>query len=163
MNQSKKHQVPRNLNDHPDCYKNNLLQNIQINVQVFQFCFRRIALGNVHTSSNVEKILNVRAVFGARESSLPSYSKILYSMVTKEYLKIYNAPNINSHFNMPWRWNSNFQWKAYMELSAWRVFNFYFGPKVKVTHQNWGPRSSRSHFSILGLKNWENSNAEKIE
>ena len=65
--------------------------------------------------------------------------------------------------NIPCRWNSNFQWKAYMELSAWRVFNFYFGPKVKVTHQNWGSRSSRSHFSILGLKNWENSNAEKIE
>ena len=40
-----------------------------------------------------------------------------------------------------------------MELNAARVFNFYFGPKLKVIHQKWGPRSSWSHFNILGLKN----------
>ena len=65
--------------------------------------------------------------------------------------------------NIPRQRNSNFIGKAYMELSAPRVFNFYFGPKLKVTHQNWGPRSSRYHFSILGLKNQENSNGEKIQ
>ena len=64
--------------------------------------------------------------------------------------------------NIPHRRNSNFQGKGYMELSACTVLNFYFGPKVKVMTQNGGPRSSRSHFSILGLKKWENSNAEKI-
>ena len=65
--------------------------------------------------------------------------------------------------NIPRQRNSNFIGKAYMELRAPRVFNFYFGPKLKVTHQNWGPRSSRYHFSILGLKNQENSNGEKIQ
>ena len=65
--------------------------------------------------------------------------------------------------NIPCQRNSNFIGKAYMELSVPRVFNFYFGPKLKVTHQNWGPRSSRYHFSILGLKNQENSNGEKIQ
>ena len=77
MNQSKKHQVPRNLNDNPDCYKNHLLQNIQINIQVFQFGFRRVNFSSVHTSSNVEKTLNVRAVFRGREFSLQSGSLLM--------------------------------------------------------------------------------------
>ena len=61
---------------------------------------------------------------------------------------------------IPCQRNSNFKGKAYMELSAPMAFDFYFGPKANVIHQNWGPRSSRSHFSILGLKNWENSKLE---